>query len=73
MFNVNLEDEEDDSTMSRENSFQASDQASPSVVGQAGILNLTEDEPAMALASIAMVVTLEHIEVDGVSFASIFN
>ena len=32
-----------------------------------------EDEPAMVLASFAMVVAQEQMEVDGVSLASIFN
>ena len=37
----------------------------PNLVGEESILDLTEDEPAMGLASFAMVVTLEHMEVDG--------
>jgi hypothetical protein len=32
-----------------------------------------KDELALGLASFAMVVTLEHVELDGVSLASIFN
>ena len=34
---------------------------------------MPEASEVMGLASIAMVVTLEHMEVDGVSLASIFN
>ena len=67
MFNVNLEVDDD-----REELFSLPIHNTGSdVVGQDGILDLTEDEPAMGLASIAMVVTLEHIEVESVSFAQV--
>ena len=61
MFNVNLEDE-------------AREETGREPFSSSGFLqSMPEASEVMGLASIAMVVTLEHIEVDGVSLASIFN
>ena len=76
-FNVNLKDDNHNIDSAGKSSlggeFGGIRSDPPNLVGEESTLDLTDDEPAMGLSSMAMVVTLEHMEVDGVSLASVFN